>query len=751
MINPLTRAGGLVVMGLVIVLVIALMTGCASSQPAASAQPSRQDPGPTVYYDRNGSPLDDGSPFVEYASRELTGLLVNDVLVPSGEIEQGGFRVYTTLDINYQTLAEAAARQEISAQVGSNVSDAAVVILNPSTGEILAMVGSIDASSPNNSTNIAADGLRQPGGALKPFVYAAALEQGWTAASIIWDTPVDILLPDGSTFQPANFDSTYHGPVSVRQALANDYNIPAVQTLRATGAYDPDPTDRNTVIDAYDLVGISPEQGPQNLLLYDDLLALDYLVGLMNRTGVTSLSTDSLAAYDISLPVGGGMVTPLELTGAYGVLANGGVYVPPTPFRCVTTAQGDILYEYAGGCPMEGTTPSARTVSVTLPGQPVLDPRIAFIISNILADEQARQPAFGATSPLDIPGLPTAVKTGSTIDASDAWTVGYTRNVVVGVWAGNADNTPTVPGADLTVAAPIWNTVLTGIYTNAALLDSLGDRPADDAHLQAPGGVSAQLICDVSRANLREGMTSCTPTLTEWFLNSPALVPDSTGELVPTTQSPVTDLPETGPQPQIIGPGVVRVEVVPLEAEVVAQLTTTFALPVEPRYCQVPVELRAEAPDAQPLLFLVPPPLAADAANARAWARASGVAIVPEYTCTAEMLQDQPDQVVVANITFPPSSAEIPASAQIDVTGSVIFTPEQAQFYKLEIQGGPFEQFVTLGDIEDNRTAVTNGVLTTIQAYGLPPGEYTLQLVVIGPDSNWLQDPYVVRFTVIEG
>ncbi len=170
---------------------------------------------------------------------------------------------------------------------------------------------------------------------------------------------------------------------------------------------------------------------------------------------VTSLENDP-SRYGLSLTLGGGEVTPLELTNAYAVLANGGVYVPSTPILCVTNSKHEILYEYEDGCPSDATL-TDKSVSVIAQGQQVMDPRIAFIISDILADNNARSSAMGSNSPLYTPGIPTSVKTGTTNDFRDNWTMGYTTELTVGVWVGNSDNSQMVNVSGVTGAKSLFS------------------------------------------------------------------------------------------------------------------------------------------------------------------------------------------------------------------------------------------------------------------------------------------------------
>ncbi|MCC6802544.1 MAG: transglycosylase domain-containing protein, partial [Anaerolineae bacterium] len=418
--------------------------------------------------------------FTVYAQQELASLL-ESLQVPTARIAQGGFKVYTTVDLDINDMAQQAARSQIAALAANNATNAAVVVLKPVTGEILAMVGSIDYNNDDidGRVNVAIS-LRQPGSTMKPLTYSAAMEQGMTPGDIIWDTPIDV---DG--YQPVNYDRNWHGPVRMRTALANSYNIPAVQTLRRVG--------------------------------------VPSLLEIAERFGVQSLGRDP-SQYGVSLTLGGGDITLLELTRVYATYANGGSLVPTTSILCVVDSDDNILYEYEDGCPRGSTTP--QTVAREGYGRQVVDPRIAFVISDILSDNAARTPAMGANSPLNTASLRTSVKTGTTDNFKDNWTVGFTRNVAVGVWVGNSNGDPmTGNTSGLTGAAPIWNTVINGIYNNNGMLARFavdGSLFADQ--LNPPSGMSLRSICSIDA--LREPATDCsTNTVNEWFLDSSAGIP----------------------------------------------------------------------------------------------------------------------------------------------------------------------------------------------------------------------------------
>lgn len=665
--------------------------------------------------------LDAAPHFVVYTQAELENLLVRELGLSREEIKKmitrGGMRIYTTVDMDMQRMAEDSIRRQVSQLNASNhMTNGGVVILKPETGEILAMVGSVnyddEAIDGNVNITIAA---RQPGSAMKPFTYASAMEKGLSPAAVIWDTETHIGIPGQDMYSPVNYDRTFHGPVRMREALANSYNIPAVQTLRQVG--------------------------------------VDYLLWMMNRVGVTSLSSDP-GMYGLSLTLGGGEVSPLELATAYAVLANGGVYVPNTPILCITNTKGEIIYEYERQCPA-GSRLTDKSKSVNANGRQVIDPRIAFVLSDFLSDNNARTPAMGGNSPLYTPGLPTSVKTGTTDDFRDNWTMGYTRNVVVGVWTGNTDNTPMQNVSGLQGAAPVWNEIINTIYGNQTLLNALGQRQPDDAHLYPPAGISRRELCNLSRTALRDPATGCPPGMTEWLFDTPVLIPDSNGNLVQSAPVQPPQNSANGPQPVEVEPGLIRVAVFPLQPDIANAVaaTDTTGHSVPPRYCQVPIEVAGQVPGVQEQLFIAPPPVQDDAFYARLWAQANGVAILPQFACNEQMLQagagGMGSPVVVANITSPTPGAQIPTSSQIDIWGSAAFTPQQASYYKIEIQGGPFPTFQTVNTTHPN--GVSGGLLETIGPYGLPPGDYVIQLVIIGLDGNWLQQPYQVPFTVTGG
>ena len=381
-----------------------------------------------------------------------------DRLVSNGSLQPGqSLVVRTTLDLDAQHFAEATLKRRIESfknQAGGlshNVNNAALVALNPQDGEILALVGSADFfdGSIHGALNMAT-APRQTGSAFKPFVYALALDPTrstrWTAATSILDVSTTFPLRDGSPYTPLNYDESEHGPVSLRTALGSSLNIPAVKTLQAVGIED--------------------------------------TVDLARRLGITSLQ--DAGNYDLSLALGGGQISLLELATAYGTLANNGYFTGNLAILDIYDADGSLLYE----------------PDQTSPHQ-LLDPRVVWLINNILSDDSARALGFGLNSTLKL-DRGAAVKTGTTSNFHDNWTIGYTPDLLVGVWVGNSGYEAMHNVTGLTGAAPIWHEVMRG------LLQGQPDHP-----FARPGGLTSVTVCDLS------GLLptpACPHTHSEWFI-----------------------------------------------------------------------------------------------------------------------------------------------------------------------------------------------------------------------------------------
>jgi len=365
-----------------------------------------------------------------------------------------GLRVYTTLDVDLQERARDIARYHLQqlAQPGSggpshNVTNAAVVALDPNSGEIWAMLGSLDYfdRAIDGAVNVALM-PRQPGSAIKPLTYAAAFHKDYTPATMLLDVRTTFVTREGDAYVPVNYDRRFHGPVLLREALGSSLNVVAVKVLQHIG--------------------------------------VEELVSLAQKLGMTTLRDPQ--RYGLALTLGGGEVRLLELTTAYAAFANGGLRVEPRAILRVESTDGKVLWE-------EQATPGPR----------VLDERVAYWITDVLSDDSARIPAFGEGSALAL-SRPAAAKTGTTTDWRDNWTVGYTPDLVVGVWVGNADNSPMVNVSGIDGAAPIWHSFME---------EALKGKPA--RHFAPPPGMVQVEICAES------GMLPnpyCPHRRREWFI-----------------------------------------------------------------------------------------------------------------------------------------------------------------------------------------------------------------------------------------
>ncbi len=340
-----------------------------------------------------------------------------------------GLTVYTTLDVDLQKYAEQVAREQVQIlkDTDKNASNAAVVAIKNDTGEILAMVGSLDYNNReiDGQVNVAT-AERQPGSSFKPYVYLTALQKGMTPATMILDVATAFPQADGTFYRPENYDRQYHGPVSLRNALARSYNIPAIRVMQQVGVAD--------------------------------------ALRTAHRMGINGLNR-GLSFYGLSLVLGGGEVSLLDHTYAYSVFANSGVMVGepvpanqlqsgyrtlnPVSILQVRDSDGNILKKY--------DQPQAERI---------FSAEVAYLMQDIMSDDVARAPAFGANTMLTLPDRKVAVKTGTTNSFKDNWTVGFTPQLTVGVWVGNTDNESMRNVTGLSGAAPIWNAVMRKYHEN---------------------------------------------------------------------------------------------------------------------------------------------------------------------------------------------------------------------------------------------------------------------------------------------
>jgi len=329
-------------------------------------------------------------------------------------VEEGGLEVVTTLDLNLQRKVEEIVKNEIENLKRLRVGNGAALVTNPQTGEILAMVGSKDYFDVENQGNFnVTTAQRQPGSSIKPVTYSLALASGFTAATILSDTPVTYRLPGQPPYSPKNYDGRFHGNIPLRVALASSYNVPAVKVLSSLG------------------VSKLVEQG--------------------KKMGITTWEDSS--RFGLSLTLGGGEVKMVDMAVVYGVLANQGVKVPLKAILEVKNYKGVTFVD--------------KNKETGKNKERVLSEGISYILTDILSDNQARAPAFGVNSVLYIPGKKVAVKTGTSNNLKDNWTIGYTPSFVVVCWVGNNDATPmSYIASGITGASPMWRKITDFLLTN---------------------------------------------------------------------------------------------------------------------------------------------------------------------------------------------------------------------------------------------------------------------------------------------
>lgn len=379
---------------------------------------------------------------LNYPHFVFTVLQQAENLLGAQSIYRGGLRIFTTLDPVAQRLAEQAlASNRANVQAGG-ANNAALVAVKPDSGEVLALVGSLDFfdETIDGQVNMAL-AARQPGSSIKPFVYLSAMERGWTPSTLIWDVETQFADGVNPPYVPKNFDDQFHGPQRLRFALGNSYNIPAVKALEFVGVCS--------------------------------------FISNVQKIGLTALRDEGCAEvgrprnYGLSLALGGGEIPPLQMAGGFAALANQGRYLPPHTINRIEDRQGNILYEY------------------NQQPEQVVRPEHAYLLSHILADNNARIAGFGANNRLQIPGHRVAVKTGtsgsSAADVRDGWTIGYSGHVVTAVWVGNTSNQPIGRGqSGYQLASPIWNSFMTQYHADKQPLDF--PRP--------PGVIEAEICAD---------------------------------------------------------------------------------------------------------------------------------------------------------------------------------------------------------------------------------------------------------------
>jgi 1A family penicillin-binding protein len=421
------------------------------------------------------------------------------VMYVRGQLERGlglealytqGLRVYTTLDLDAQNAVQRIINYRLEqladtreGEAPRNVRNAAVVVMDPATGHVLAMVGSPNYFDPRIDGAVnATTATRQPGSSIKPITYAAAMDPArpnpLTPATMVVDVRTAFVTREGDPYVPQNYDHKWRGPVLLRQALASSYNLIAVKVL--------------------------------------DYVGIEAMTSLARALGITTF--DDANRFGLALTLGGGEVRLLELTGAYAAFASGGYRVEPVTITRIEDASGRVL-----------------KAAAEVPHTRVMDERVAYLITDILGDNMARASTFGEGSPLHL-SRPAAAKTGTTTDWRDNWTVGYTPDLVVGVWAGNADNEPMHHVSGVTGAAPIWHDVMeellkgkpvrqfrqpAGLVRREICADS-GLLPAMPVSARGGGEPAASLRSVgnvVENGGVRQ-MVSCPRTIDELFIES---------------------------------------------------------------------------------------------------------------------------------------------------------------------------------------------------------------------------------------
>ncbi|MCL4382475.1 MAG: penicillin-binding protein [Patescibacteria group bacterium] len=382
-------------------------------------------------------------------------------------VEQGGLKVTTTLDLALQEFAQKTVASEVASLKDLRVKNGAALITRPPTGEILAMVGSKDyfAEDEDGNVNVTIS-LRQPGSAIKPLNYAVGLASGQiTLASLFLDIPTCFAIANQPLYCPVNYDGKFHGPVQTRFALGNSYNIPAVKMLALNKV--------ETLIATASAMGISTFKDPSR--------------------------------YGLSLTLGGGEVTMTDMATAFGVFANTGIRKDLVSLLKVENNQGKTLEEYKDPNLKIDLKNLTFPSTLQIDGPRVLKNEVTFLISHLLLDQNARSAAFGE-SYLNIPGRAVSVKTGTTDDKKDNWTIGFTPNFLVATWVGNNDSTAMNPWltSGVTGAAPIWYKIMRVV---------LKDQP--DLWPQKPDGIVGANICQLS--GKLPGDSNC-PTRFEYFL-----------------------------------------------------------------------------------------------------------------------------------------------------------------------------------------------------------------------------------------
>ncbi|HEY7200288.1 MAG TPA: transglycosylase domain-containing protein [Candidatus Dormibacteraeota bacterium] len=383
--------------------------------------------------------------FVSYVSGQLAARFGRDA------VQGGGLRVITSLDWGLQQLAQRSVTDTVRANRARDVTDGALVALDPGTGQVLAMVGSAGPDFPGGQYNMATGHPRNPGSSFKVFTYTAAIDsKKYTMVTPITDAPLTVDPPGGQRYTPKNYDLRYHGVCQLQACLGNSLNVPAVEVELGTGVPN--------VVEQARRMGAPPLQDHDGRYTTDD----------------------AASSFGPSLTLGGYGETPLQMATGVSVLASGGTLHSPQPILSVTGADGGRVFQAADD------------------GQRVLDAGTAYIVSQMLSDDANRAMIFGEGTPLTLTGRRAAAKTGTTDDFADGWTVGYTPSLATAVWMGNTDFHHMVRGSDgIYVAAPAWHEFMDGALDHLQKGDEWYQVPSD-VDQRTVNGRSAYLLSGTS-------------------------------------------------------------------------------------------------------------------------------------------------------------------------------------------------------------------------------------------------------------
>jgi membrane carboxypeptidase/penicillin-binding protein len=370
-------------------------------------------------------------------------------------VENGGLSVVTTLDYRLQLMAERAVADEVNGLARLNVNNGAALVINPVSGEILAMVGSKDYFNRQDDGNVnVLTRLRQPGSSIKLVNYAYALSHGYNASTILKDSPITFSVAGSPPYSPKDYDGKFRGELTLRSAFAESRNVPAVRVLASYGV--------------------------------NNMVEMGRLMGIVDWKDASD--------YGLSLTLGGGDVQMINLVRAYATVANYGNKPQIVSISKISDHDGSIIY--ANNCLTKGVIRVAQAKEYNeCRNTSIIDARVAFILIDILRDNKARTPAFGSNSKLIIAGHPeVAVKTGTSNSLRDNVAIGFNQKYLVAAWVGNNDNTPMSRVASgVTGATPIWNTIMTNL---------LSDEPSQA--WEVPQGLTRTNMCG---------------TYDEWYLN----------------------------------------------------------------------------------------------------------------------------------------------------------------------------------------------------------------------------------------